>query len=167
MANASNVPTLGKSELCAALGWGRSTLDRRLDKDPSFPIIARGGPGKSWAFDLAKVTAYLSGQASDGGGQVASERLTGGEGTARQRRDAAQAALLEDKLRRERGELIEVERLRLVLDTAIGRLGKWLDGFPEQAVKILGLPEDRAEALRAHVDEQRDRLVDEITSALR
>jgi hypothetical protein len=113
------------------------------------------------------VTAYLSGQASDGGGQVASERLTGGEGTARQRRDAAQAALLEDKLRRERGELIEVERLRLVLDTAIGRLGKWLDGFPEQAVKILGLPEDRAEALRAHVDEQRDRLVDEITSALR
>lgn len=153
-------PLLSKTDLCTALRWGRPRLDRRLDADPAFPVAQRGRRGGGWRFDLAAVRRYLGADAAD---QPAAHA---GELSARQRVELAKAALLEVKLRKARGELIPVERFRLALDAGIGRLAAWLDRFPEQAVKILGLPEDRAELLQHAQDGWRNDLVDEIERLL-
>ena len=191
--------TLGKAELCKALGWSRPTLDRRLARDPQFPVLAPGGQGVSWSFDLAAVCAYLGRavpEVADDAGPVPTdppvadapaavaepqrrekvitlpsapppssggdEHLTGGEATARQRRDLAQAKLLEDRLRQQRGELVEVEEMRSVLSTAVAHLGKGLDRLPDQVVKTLGLPEETADQIRALVDDMRNTMVEEL-----
>lgn len=85
-----------------------------------------------------------------------------GEQTARQRRDAVQAEILEDQLRRNRGELVQVELMRQVLSTMLAHLGKGLDRLSDQIVEKLGLPEEYATDIRAVTDELRRTMADEL-----
>jgi hypothetical protein len=85
-----------------------------------------------------------------------------GEQSARQRRDAVQAEILEDQLRRNRGELVQVELMRQVLSTMLAHLGKGLDRLSDQIVEKLGLPEEYATDIRAVTDELRRTMADEL-----
>lgn len=85
-----------------------------------------------------------------------------GEATARQRRDAVQAEILEDKLRRDRGELVQVEVMRQVLNTMLAHLGKGLDRLSDQVVERLALPEEYASDIRVVTDELRRMMADEL-----
>lgn len=85
-----------------------------------------------------------------------------GEQTARQRRDAVQAEILEDKLRRDRGELVQVEVMRQVLNTMLAHLGKGIDRLPDQVVERLNLPEERSDDIRALTDDLRRVMADEL-----
>jgi phage terminase Nu1 subunit (DNA packaging protein) len=150
--------TVGKAALCDALGWTRPRLDRRLDSDQLFPVAKRGTRAGGWEFDLAAVAAYLGGEPAAAAASVkaaptappasapaapAAVKYTyvppagvepvvhTGEQSARQRRDAVQAEILEDKLRRDRGELVQVEVMRQVLNTMLAHLGKGLDRLPD------------------------------------
>lgn len=172
---------VGKGELCALLGWSRPRLDRRLNTDRKFPVKKRGTAAGGWEFDAGKVMAYLGAQelpvaptapapvssapdapplrnstATAGGVQHA------GESTARQRRDEAQAAMLEDKLRRERGDLVERHELEMVLGTMVAHLGKGLDGLPDMIVKKLGLLEETSDSIRALTDDLRVKMVNDL-----
>ncbi|MBW9102940.1 hypothetical protein [Paraburkholderia phenoliruptrix] len=85
-----------------------------------------------------------------------------GEQTARQRRDAVQAEILEDKLRRDRGELVQVEVMRQVLNTMLAHLGKGLDRLSDQVVERCGLPEEYADQIRVVTDDLRRTMADEL-----
>lgn len=186
--------TIGKAALCAALGWTRPRLDRRLDSDGGFPVAKRGTRAGGWEFDLAAVRSYLGGEPSaDAPAEPAAAKpnstvrapidsrtpfaapkftavppagtepvLHAGEQSARQRRDAVQAEILEDKLRRDRGELVQVEVMRQVLNTMLAHLGKGLDRLSDQVVERCGLPEEYADQIRAVTDDLRRAMADEL-----
>ncbi|MFK4447467.1 hypothetical protein ABH944_007795 [Caballeronia udeis] len=49
-----------KMKLCVTLGWSRAKLGRRIETDPSFPVLRCGTQGGGWLFDLGAVTAHLA-----------------------------------------------------------------------------------------------------------
>jgi len=85
-----------------------------------------------------------------------------GEQTARQRRDQVQAEILEDKLRRDRGELVQAEIMRQVITKMLVHLGKGMDRLADQVVEKLGLPEENADSIRELTDDLRTAMVDEL-----
>lgn len=89
-----------------------------------------------------------------------------GEQTARQRRDMVQAEILEDKLRRDRGELVQAEVMRQVITKMLVHLGKGLDRLADQVVDKLGLPESNADEIRDLTDDLRATMVDELNVLL-
>lgn len=183
---------VGKAALCEALGWTRPRLDRRLESDAAFPVAKRGTRAGGWEFDVAAIQAYLSGpqpkkapsvdekpaarvDARAGAGNPypgakysvvppagVEPVVHSGEQTARQRRDAVQAEILEDKLRRDRGELVQVEVMRQMLNTMLAHLGKGIDRLPDQIVERLNLPEERSDDIRILTDELRRAMADEL-----
>lgn len=186
---------IGKAALCEALGWTRPKLDRRLESDKLFPIAQRGTRAGGWAFDLAAVRTYLESgsrapaQAPDSHFDQRSDPkasvnpypgakysvvpparvepvVHSGEQSARQRRDAVQAEILEDKLRRDRGELVQAEVMRQVITKMLVHLGKGLDRLSDQVVDKLGLPESNADDIRDLTDDLRATMVDELNVLL-
>lgn len=157
---------VGKKELCAQLGWTRPKLDRRLDSDPNFPVRRRGSATGGWEFDIAAVDAYLTGgvlsrtEEPPPAAAVNIEaqplaREHAAEATARQRRDTVQAQLLEDRLRRQRGELVEAEPLKLKLATAVTKLSSGLNSLPDVLARRLQLPEAAAAVVRQEIEDAR------------
>jgi len=175
------VEPVGKSALCRILRWSRPTLDLRLETDPRFPVLRRGAKGGGWSFDTVAVIAYLSGaspvsRAAAVAGDVpeaassvdvdAPKVIHLGEQTARQRRDQVQAEILEDKLRRDRGELVQAEVMRQVITKMVVHLGKGMDRLADQVVEKLGLPESNADVIRELTDELRVTMVAELNVLL-
>lgn len=186
---------LGKKELAEALGWNRPKLDRRLDADPNFPILARGTRAGGWQFDLAAVRAYLDGSEAPRRPAAApkpkranrtvavadpvptvlppaSDQPSGpakhqGEATAKQRKDTVQSAILEDKLALSRGQLVEAEEMRTVISTMLAHLASGLEGIPVLLIKRLNLSEDDLPVLREIVDDLRAQMVQDLRKVLR
>ena len=157
--------TVGKRDLCAHLKWSRPTLDRRLERDPNFPVKTRGGQWGGWAFEIAAVEAYLRGaalQATDSpdistpaGELFQPRREHEGEATAKQRLNNAQAHLAEDRLRRQRGELVEVAPLKMSLATAVTKLSASLNALPSTLGRRLRLPDQAVDIVRQEIEDAR------------
>lgn len=81
-----------------------------------------------------------------------------GEATARQRKDAADAALRENKLRIENAELVVAAEQRALLAQVIASIGNDLDAIPDEVAKILEC-EDKTPVIRELVDKIRIRMV--------
>ena len=182
---------IGKVELASRLGWSRPFLDRRLKRDPRFPIKEPGsqGKGRSWQFDYEAVLKYLSAEnknlseSSDQESYPPTSENDDGiaassdaqqypvddvkEGTARARRDMAQAKIFEDKLARDRGELVHIEDMRQTASLAMMHLGKGLDALPNQIVDRLGLSPEHALTIRSMINELRTMMVTELQSKLK
>lgn len=88
-----------------------------------------------------------------------------GEANARQRKDAADAGLKEDKLRQSRKELIARSVMRQLLSDVFATLGNELDGLPEKIAKRLDLP-DAAPDIRELIDKARTEMVDRVRPLL-
>jgi phage terminase Nu1 subunit (DNA packaging protein) len=164
---------VGKKALCEHLGWSRPTLDARLKADPNFPVRERGGKGGGWKFIVEDVRAYLqSGQTfvaappatedeDDDAPDVAEPwpispiRRTdhSGEATATQRLRNAQAAIQEDRLRRQRGELVEAKDMQQVLSTALAELRSSLSDLPAILGKEFMWSEREITACRLRTEE--------------
>lgn len=169
---------IGKKELAAALGWSRPRLDRRLNEDPHFPVHSRGGKGGGWEFDLALVLAYLNGAPNPPTGEalapdeereefdddppvdldeVRQQRQVGrashrGEATARQQRDQADADLKVDRLKHQRGQLVDAASMRSTLETVLVEIRSSLLGMPDALVKEFGLPEKVGWAMKGKIE---------------
>jgi phage terminase Nu1 subunit (DNA packaging protein) len=154
--------TLGKKELCKALGWNRPKLDRVLKRDENFPIISRGDQSGGWCFDLEAVQKYLAGDTKpphqeDGvsvppaqpGRRSAYHQ---GEASAKQRKDSAEADFREIKVAELAGDLVPKAQVEQVLSTLIVHLANELDGLPEQIVKACGIPFEATEGIRKKID---------------
>ncbi len=182
-AAADQAAIVGKRELAAALNWSRPTLDRRLLQDPTFPVRRRGSQAGGWEFELAAVHAYLNGvrapePADDQPAEPDAEPSTpagpGGEGraahqgeaTARQRRDQADAALKEDRLRRQRAELVDVEMMRQSVSTMLAGVATKLNNVPDAIVRRLGLPETAGPVIRDEIDRIRKTMVEDLRAVL-
>ncbi len=181
---------MGKKDLAAALGWARTTLDRRLQSDPAFPIVARGDQSGGWQLDLDAVRrGYNMAERPPAAPETSAApaideaqlrdaiapalpRLPQpapppprrsayhpGEATARQRKDEADAALREDRLRQQRGELVSITDVRATLQQVFATLGHAIDALPEKLVKLCDLPEDAAGPIRPVVDQIRREMV--------
>lgn len=174
--------TVGKGELAAALGWTRPRLELRIDSDPNFPVAKRGrgngrGATNEWTFDVDTVLAYLGGGSAapgmppgdgsssfDGPAMRNSVDLAGGvrhagELSARQRREAAQAAMLEAKLRAQRKDLVERAEMDWVIARLVERLGEGLDDLPGMIVQRLGLAEEKSNSIWLIVDDLRGKMI--------
>lgn len=157
--------TFDKKRLCEALGWSRMKLDRRLEADPAFPVVVKGVQGEPWQFDYEAVLEHLQpdGDAlDDADGQSAEpprKVAHSGEETARQRRDAAQAMLLEDKIRKSRGDLVEAGPLKLALSETVTRMSTSLNSMADTLVRRLNLPESALPVIRSELDGIRRQLV--------
>lgn len=151
----------GKKQLCQLLKWSRMKLDRRLEADAAFPVKERGTQAGGWLFDFAAVEMYLNGLVEVAEPEAAPVARAShfGEETARQRRDAAQAQLLEDKIRRSRGELVEVADLRMALSEGVARMSTSLNKLPETLVRRLNLPETALPVIRQEIDDARRHMV--------
>lgn len=170
----SQLPTVGKKELCALLKWSRPKLDRKLKEDPHFPVRRFGDQTGGWEFDPAAVRAYLGvGQVAErpsaqapglqAGGETVVPLQHRGEATARQKRDLLQAALLADKIKVSRGELVEAEAITQELTAAISELGQDLNGIPDGFVRRTGLTDPHyAIVLKEMIDEARRTFVTKI-----
>lgn len=88
-----------------------------------------------------------------------------GEQTARQRRDQVQAEILEDKLRRDRGELVQAEVMRQVITKMLAHLGKGFDRLCEQIVKLPGMS-DADPVVQELVNELREMMAADLRSLL-
>jgi phage terminase Nu1 subunit (DNA packaging protein) len=188
---AKKTSPVGKAELAAAIGWTRPRLDRRLDQDPNFPVKKRGTRAGGWEFDLPAVLAYLAGAEAPAPAKAAKKSKAEpkkaapdaqvlpyegvpdapgishrGESTASQRLKNAQAARVEDGLRKDRRELVEAEEMRIVLGTMLARLGKGLDSLPDMVTKRLGLQEEASDVIRTMVDELRGAMVADLRTLL-
>lgn len=163
---------VGKAQLAQRLGWSRPTLDRRLKEDPAFPVISRGTQAGGWSFDPAAVEAHLSGAAPpDADAAVPTDDATPpvgaaaegprfpvarathqGEATARQRKDLAEAQRLEDRLKRERGELVPAADMKDVLSLVLVELRTSLLGIPDAVVKEFNLSERVGHSMRGRIE---------------
>lgn len=182
----TDISKLSKAELCKALGWSKPKLDRRLASDKNFPVRKRGNQSGGWEFDLPIVMRYLqiSADAAPKPGRPPAKVVQtdsrpavqlpaapaavqhAGEATARQRREFAQARILEDKLARERGELMDTESVRSTISTMLGRFGKALDNLPDQIIKRLGLDDARLNDIRQVIDDMRQAMVADLKALL-
>jgi phage terminase Nu1 subunit (DNA packaging protein) len=89
-----------------------------------------------------------------------------GERTARSRRDEAQAALLEDKLRKDRAQLVETEDLKSTISQMLMHLGKGLDALPDQIIIRLNLPAEHSLTIRDLINQLRTSMVADLRGAL-
>lgn len=161
---AADVPEIvGKKKLCERLKWSRMKLDRRLEADAGFPVHRSGTQAGGWAFDVEAVVAYLEPEAER---EIVAEDLATPAGqaaraelSARQRRDLAQAQLHEDKLRRQRGELVEAAELQQVLSETVTRVATNLNSMADVLVRRLNLPESALPIIRQEIDGVRRQLV--------
>lgn len=81
-----------------------------------------------------------------------------GEATARQRKDAADAAQKEDNLAKSRKELVVRGEQRQLLAMVFASMGNDLDAVPDEIAKLLNCP-DQVPAIRDLIDKIRIRLV--------
>ncbi|PWC74049.1 hypothetical protein [Azospirillum sp. TSH64] len=128
---------------------------------PPRPAPRRPAPPPPPVFDLEDEEDPPAPRRRQGSAQHA------GEATAKQRKDAAQAAMIEDKLRLSRSELVEAEEMRTVLATMLSHLSKGIDGIPVLMIKRLGLDEDAMPVLREIVDDLRSQMVLDLRKAMR
>lgn len=89
-----------------------------------------------------------------------------GEATARQRKDLADALLREDKLGRERGELVARGELRQLLSATVAQLSRDLDALPETIVRDFALPDAAIPAIRQAIDKARADMVRRLAGLL-
>jgi phage terminase Nu1 subunit (DNA packaging protein) len=80
--------SISKSDLAKELRWSRAKLDRRLENDPRFPVVYRGGrgQGREWKFDLEAVKTYLNGHTESASDLPAIEESAGGTNLSGQKR---------------------------------------------------------------------------------
>ncbi|MBI4695496.1 MAG: hypothetical protein HY749_15880 [Gammaproteobacteria bacterium] len=171
-----------KQALCAMLKWSRPRLDRTIERDHGFPVQTRGaGRGAAWQFDPDAVLRYLGAEPIPERTATAKRRKSAtiapgapahvpvghrGEATARQKRDLLQAAILADKLKLQRGDLLVAEEIQQALHEEIGTLSRFLTSLPDTVIRALNLPPELAVPMGNLIDEERRRFVGSVRRRL-
>ena len=139
------------AQVQAHLGIGSPAKSKKKSAPAAAPVL-----DQAQLRDTVKPPTPVATPASPVGARRSAHHS--GEATARQRKDAADAALRENKLRQENGELVDRSEMRQVLAGIFISLGSDLDGLPEQIAKVLDLP-DSAPVIRDLIDKARTEMV--------
>lgn len=155
-----------------------NTLRRRIKEAPAGVVLEEGDHGRAYRIDFRAAAAWWQALAEQKGAAsadrqrdldlfVASVYGPGGSDpvdaqgqpiTPAQRRAMAEAEMVEDKLRRGRGELVEVGPLRVALLDAVTELRKRLVALPTRFAKRHNLDREQRLALEAMIAEELDGL---------
>jgi phage terminase Nu1 subunit (DNA packaging protein) len=153
-------PVVSRGDQSGGWKFDLAAVKAHLGIEPAKPAkkVSKAAP----AIDVAQLRdAVAQPPASVPSPAAASARRSAhhqGEATAKQRKDAADAALRENKLRVENAELIVAAEQRTLLAQLIASIGNDLDAIPDEAAKVLNC-EDKAPVLRDLIDKVRIRMV--------
>lgn len=162
-----------RAEMARLLGVSEPTLDRLIVR--GMPVAQRGGNGRPYQFDIEACTAWYRGEldreeadrqarenefaqfAFDLGNNTSSATIDGVQPglTGKARIDALNAALLEDKLARTRGDLVPVADVKADYMAIFQRLRQRLLAVDTMLVRRAGLSPAQAAIVR---DDMRDLL---------
>ena len=120
-------------ELCRALGRSRPWLDQRVVEDLNFPVVARGGKGVQWQFDLAEATAYVEAQDTI--------RALAAVLTPQARLAEVRAQIAEQDLAVRTRKLVDAEEMQQVLGAGFAALGASIDSTLDQLARRHGWSE--------------------------
>ena len=173
---------VNKRELARILRCSLPTVDAMIARYPDFPIEQVGTVGRQWLFDAAAVVEFLNRKREE---EAAEEAKRGSffeqfslpidnvapdgsrELSPSQRAQLAQARIRERDLAIKAGLLVETSEVRQRLTQFLTKLGRMLDTLPDQVARTHNLPEATARAMRATIDEQRRRCVQELHNFFR
>lgn len=171
----SGAPVLvNKAEVATILGISLPTLAAWLAKHPDFPVYERGTNGREWRFDAAAVRDWeLARRAAEAREEAARAALVAqfalpGLDPGDVATDDTGVASLEllrrireaDKLRQERGFLVDVSQLRQTLGAAVAKWNRATHAVIRQAGHDFNLPDAVTRAIA-------DRLAEAQTQFLR
>jgi phage terminase Nu1 subunit (DNA packaging protein) len=158
---------INKRGLARMLGVSIPTVSEMLDRYPDFPVEVRGRVGLKWQFNAADVQAFLAGKraeeaATAGATRVAflaqaSSRLekagpgAATSGSAQERLAHARALVAEDKLARERSQLVRVDDLRTKLGPVFAKIGEWMQTLPADCAAHYNLSDAVVGDMRARI----------------
>jgi phage terminase Nu1 subunit (DNA packaging protein) len=157
------------------------TVNDLIERYPDFPIEHRGSNGVEWQFDAAAVVAFLGGKREAESRDSAAraelfrqftlpiDSVAGDEAKGlipSQRAALARARIAERKLAVESGFLLETSETRQVLQSAIARLARFLDGLPGEIGRQFNLPDEISAAMRSRIDERREQFVADLQAFL-
>jgi phage terminase Nu1 subunit (DNA packaging protein) len=111
----TDLTSVGKKQLCDALGWSRARLDSRISADENFPVLQRGNQGGGWLFDIAAVLRYLATVP----GVLSPGRKSGHDRVGAPRNSAQQL----------RAQLAQIQAVRRTVEALVDELGTALDRF--------------------------------------
>ena len=167
--------TVNKRELARVLGVSLPTIENYLDRYDDFPVVKRGTNGSSYVFDPIAVRDFLDAQQaleqeSEARRQEAIAQLglplndaaLSDELTPKERLDYVRAIAAEDKLRLERGFLVQTAETRMAMTAAISRWNRALHAAVRQACRDLSLPDAVQRDLIARLSETQRALVREL-----
>jgi len=157
------------------------TLNDLIERYNDFPVLERGSNGVEWKFDANAVVEFLARKREEERRQseersdlfrqfslpideIAPDEARGLSPT--QRGQLAKARLAERKLAIESGLLLQAAETRQVIQVALARLGKSLDGLPTQLGREFNLPEEVVRSMRGRLDDFRRGTVAELRGFL-
>lgn len=163
---------VNKAEVAGILGVSLPTLAAWIARYPDFPVYERGTNGREWRFDAAAVRAWeLARREAEARDEAARRDLlaqfalpltdpgdaAAGEGIAsleeiRRIREA-------DKLRVERGFLVDVSQLRQALTGAVAKWNRASHAAVRQAARDLNLPDAVNRAILAALAEAQNQFI--------
>jgi hypothetical protein len=137
---------VNKRNLCREAGISRTTLDECLARDPTFPVVKRGGGnGDGWQFNAQLAVARIA------------ELLARTEKdlSPNQRFMDLRARDLERKQAIEAGGLLVADHMRAALARGLTALRRGMTGtIPVKAAEKLGLTREQQRALRALIEDE-------------
>ncbi|GFZ80815.1 hypothetical protein GCM10011497_06660 [Elstera cyanobacteriorum] len=156
---------VNRSEMARILEVSEPTLDRMMDR--GLPVLQRGGNGKPYQFDVEAVIAWARDDAEreeaarsareadinqlamdlNGGATAEIEGVSPGL-SGKARIDAINALLLQDKLAKQRGELVPVEDVRADYQAMFARLRQRLLSLDTLLTRSAGLTPAQAAIVR-------------------
>jgi len=116
---------VNKADLAQLMGVTSITIGHWVNK--GCPYVEKGGPGKTWVFDMPSVVAWREEQVAL---QAVGDTKSLDIDEARRRKLAAEAAMTELDLSKRKGELVEIEEVA----AAVG------DDYANLRAKLLSLP---------------------------
>lgn len=161
---------VNKGELARILGVSKPTMSAILDRYPDFPVEQRGGLGQEWQFDPKMAKAFIAAKKAeeDEANAAKSELLAQcslpldelvpeAEApkalSAVERMQHAKAMLVEDKVAKERGFLVQTTEMRMRLSPVWAALGQFLQGLPGEMGQRYNLPLDVIRDMRKRISE--------------
>jgi len=157
---------VNKAEIAGLLGISLPTLAAWIARYSDFPVFERGANGKEWRFDAAAVRAWeLSRREAEIRDDAARRDLlaqfalplsdpgdaTAGDGVASL--EEIRRIRETDRLRLERGFLVDVSQLRQQLTGAVAKWNRATHATMRQAARDLNLPDAVARELLARLSD--------------
>lgn len=166
------------SELAFVTGVSATTLSKWAREQSDFPVAERGSNGRAYQFDAAAVQAWIDNHKAEADAEAEARQaqlalwradMYGDDPnpehrplTASERKAEAEAALAEDKVRRLRGELVELAPLEVCLTQALVELRNALSQVAAEVAREHGLPRETRIAMQNAVEHRMNAFADQI-----